>query len=200
MGKKLIILIVLLTLLSAFTVNVHATMLDEIIKQGSEFSGTSSSLGNELSTFIKEDIMNIVSLIGNLIFAAVTVILGAKYIWSSAEGRSQVMETLPAFILAVMFFYLGEGIINWLISATSGIESATSWDTIAGNIIWVINTIVRYATFGGILCLGLKYMFESAEGRSKMKSSMGGLVIGIIFVFLASNVVNYIIDIGESVL
>lgn len=201
MKNKFLIASLFILVISLCLVNVHAGILDNIISQGSNFGGgTGDSLGTKLSNFIKGDIMNIVSLVGNLVFAAVTVILGAKYIWSSAEGRSQVMETLPTFILAVMFFYLGESMISWLTSATSGITSAKTWNTVAGNVIWIINTFVRYAAFGGILFLGLKYMFASAEGKSQLKASMGGFVIGIIFVFLASNVVDYIIDIGESVL
>lgn len=200
MKNKFLIATVFVLVISLCFVKVQAGILDDIIKQGTDFKGTSTSLGTKLSNFIKGDIMDIVSLVGNLVFAAVTVVLGAKYIWSSAEGRSQVMETLPGFILAVMFFYLGESMINWLTEATSGITSAKTWNTVAGNVIWIINTFVKYAAFGGILYLGLKYMFASAEGRSQLKTSMGGFVIGIIFVFLASNVVDYIIDIGESVL
>ena len=43
-------------------------------------------------------------------------------------------------------------------------------------------------------------MFASAEGKSQIKTNMGGAVLGIIFVFMASQVVDFIIDIGESVL
>ena len=48
--------------------------------------------------------------------------------------------------------------------------------------------------------MGLRYMFASAEGKSQMKTSMGGVVLGITFVFMASKVVDFIIDIGEGVL
>lgn len=200
MKNKILVIIILILFIGTQFVFVEAGMLDEIISQGTGFKGSSTDIGTTLSKFIKGDIMNTVLLIGNLVFAAVTVILGAKYIWSSAEGKSQVMESLPAFVVSVIFFYLASSLVDWFTGATSNITSAKNWNTVAGNIIWIVNTVVRYAAFGGILVLGLKYMFASAEGKSQMKTNVGGLIIGIVFVFLASTVVDYIIDIGEAVL
>ncbi len=203
MKRKLCIVMLLIGVVCACVIKVEAAgnMLDKIIDQGTNFSGsTNDPLGVKLSNFIKGDIMTIVLAIGNLVFAIATVVLGAKYIWSSAEGKSQVAETLPGFIVAVVFFYLGGTLVNWLRDASSQITSSHNWSSVSGYIMWIVNTIVRYASFGGILFMGLKYMFASADGRSRMKTSMGGLVIGIAFVFLASTVVDYIISIGESVL
>ena len=139
-------------------------------------------------------------MIGNLVFAAVTVILGAKYIWSSAEGKSQVMESLPAFLVSVIFFYLGESLVGWLSGATGTLTSTGSWTTVEAQIIGTINMVVQYVSFGGLLYLGVKYMFASAEGKSQIKTNMGGLVLGIIFVFMASNIVSYIVRITSSVI
>ena len=206
MKKKFLMGILLVFVISIVVVNVHATgLLNNIISQGNSFgnSGSTTSLGTKLSDFIKGDVMNAVLAIGNLIFAAVTVILGAKYIWSSAEGKSEVMESLPTFVVAVIFFYLGETLVTWL-TGTGGlatsISGATSWTSISGKIIWIVNTIVRYAAFGGILFLGLKYMFASAEGKSQLKTNMGGLVLGMVFVFLASKAVDFIIGVGDSII
>lgn len=200
MKNKILLLIILLSFVVINFMSVDAGLLDDIIEQGTGFSGSSTALGDELEEFIKGDVMEIVLLIGNLVFAAVTVVLGAKYIWSSAEGKSEVMESLPAFVVAVIFFYLGELLVNWLIGATSNITTARDWKTVSGYIIWIINTVVRYTAFGGILFLGLKYMFSSAEGRAQMKTNVGALILGITFVFMASTVVDYIISIGEGVL
>jgi len=206
MKKKILMSILLIFVISVAVVNVHATgLLNNIISQGNSFgnSGSTTSLGTKLSAFIKGDVMSAVLAIGNLIFAAVTVILGAKYIWSSAEGKSEVMESLPTFVVAIIFFYLGETLVTWL-TGTGGlatsISGATSWTSISGKIIWIVNTIVRYAAFGGILFLGLKYMFASAEGKSQLKTNMGGLVLGMVFVFLASKAVDFIISIGEGII
>ena len=202
MKKKIFLTICLIGFLISVIVptQVYAGLLDDIISQGSGFGGNSTNLGNELDTFITGDIMPIVGVIGNLVFAAITVILGAKYIWSGAEGKSEVMESLPTFVVAVVFFYLGESLVNWLNNASSGITSATDWNQISSKVIWIINTVVHYAAFGGILVLGLRYMFASAEGKSNIKSNLGGVVIGIVFVFLASSVINFIIEIANGVI
>lgn len=201
MKKKIFLTILLVFLTSIFVVNAYATgFLDEIIDQGNEFGGSSDGMGEQLDSFLRDKIIPIVASIGNLVFAAVTVILGAKYIWSGADGRSQVMETLPAFVAAVIFFYLGETIVVWLTGATGGIAGATEWKTIEGKIFGTICNVVRYASFGGLIFMGLKYMLASAEGKSQIKTNMGGVILGIVFVFLASNVVNFIIDMAESVI
>lgn len=203
MKRKIFLTIVLIVIVSIFCINVHASgFLNNIITQGNDFgnSGTTTSLGTKLSNFIAGDIEGIIWLVGNLVFGAVTVILGAKYIWSGAEGKSQVSETLPGFLIAVLFFYLADGLVSWFTDASSSITSATNWNSISGLVFGTICMIVRYMSFGGLLYLGLRYMFASAEGKSQIKTSMGGLVIGIVFVFLASNAVDFIIRIADDVI
>lgn len=203
MKRKIMIVIILAIFLISFSVNVYAGMLDKIIEQGSGFNGSTSGIGNEVKSFIEDDILTAVTSIGNLVFAAVTVILGMKYIWESAEGKAQILESLPGFILAVVFFYLGKDLVLWLNDSTNGIGSittATTWTSVAGKVIWVINTIVRYGSFAGIIFMGLRYMFAAADTRANLKSSFGGMVIGILFVFAASQVVDYIIDAADIVI
>lgn len=203
MKRKIFLTIVLIVIVSVCSVNVHASgFLNNIITQGNSFEnkGTSTGIGPVLKDFITGDIMDIVWLVGNLVFGAVTVILGAKYIWSGAEGKSQVSETLPAFLVAVVFFYLGEGLVDWFTGATTTVSSASDWNSIAGLVFGTICSIVRYLSFGGLLYLGIRYMFASAEGKSQIKTSTGGLVLGIVFVFLASNAVDFIIRIADDVI
>lgn len=208
MRNKVVLCICLIFALSVLIVNVHATgFLNEIIQQGNGFSSgasDSSGIGSSVKSFVNNKIRTSVVAIGNLIFAAVTVVLGVKYIWSSAEGKAQVMETLPGFIAAVMFFYLGSEIVDFLYNDSGSVgkllAGSSNWNSVAGYVIYVINTFVYYAAFGGIVFIGLKYMFASAEGRASMKTSMGALVIGMVFVFMASRIVNFIIDVGESVI
>lgn len=201
MKNKFLVVLMLILVSIACVAKVEAGVLDDIIEQGNKFGGGSGgAIGTKLKSFINRDIKKIISEIGNLIFAIITVVLGAKYIWSSAEGKSQVMESLPGFVLAVIFFYLGDSLIDWLSDTTKGIKGAENWKSITGYIMWIVNTLVRYASFGGILFMGLKYMFASSEGRAQIKTNLSGLLIGIMFVFLASTVVDYIIEVTQSVL
>lgn len=200
MKKKVFLTICLIFFVVAIIAPVYAGLLDDIIDQGNDFSGTSTGIGPTISKFIKKDIVEVIAAIGNLVFAAVTVILGAKYIWSSAEGKAQVMESLPAFVVAIVFFYLGENLVTFFLNTGNEITSAGDWDDLSNNVIWITNTIVRYASFGGILVLGLKYMFASAEGKSKIKTDMGGFFLGIVFVFAATSVVEFIVKIADEVI
>lgn len=200
MKKKIFISIIMITVIVTVSTNIFASsFLNSVISQGTAFGkGSSSGMGSTISSFIKGDILYTIANIGYLVFAAVTVILGAKYIWSSAEGKAEVMESLPGFVLAVVFFYSCDRLVAFFTDTT--LANATTWNTIAGRVIGTINLIVRYVAFGGILFIGLKYLFASAEGKAQMKTSATGLVIGIIFVFMASMVVDFIIGAASTVI
>ena len=203
MNKKIVISFLLVVIVSLTVVTVNASILDNIMNQASGFGSgaTDAGIGGKLSSFLKGQVVPVIGIIGNLVFAGVTVILGLKYIWSSAEGKSQVSESLPAFVVAVIFFYLAESLVNWLTgSSLNTIATATSWKTVSDAIWGVIYIIVHYGSFAGIIYLGLKYMFASAEGKAGVKASFGTLAIGMIFVFSASNVVNFIVEMGKEVL
>ena len=177
---------------------ITGNILKDIFIQANNFKGTSGEIGTKLKQFIIDEIIPIVSIIGNLIVAGITVILGAQYIWSSAEGKSKVLESLPTFVVAIIFFYLGEKLVSSLISTGNQVFDVTSWEQLSNNIIWIVNTIVHYVSFAGIIVLGIKYIFASAEGKSRLKTSMGALIIGILFVFSASTVVDFIIKIADE--
>lgn len=187
--------------------NSTGNILQDIISQGNRFqnSGGDTGLGSSIANYITGDIKTIVSVIGNLIFAAVTVILGAKYIWSGVEGRSQVKETLPNFIAAVLFFYLAVEITGLFSPKTSGsigseLGGVTDYNSLALKIIGTVNTVVKYASFAGVVFVGLRYMFASAEGKSQIKDSLVPMTLGVVLVFAATTVVDFIIKVGGDIL
>ncbi|MBR6689534.1 MAG: hypothetical protein IKL68_05925 [Clostridia bacterium] len=216
MLKKVLISVLLFVLLITPHIVVNAGFLGNVIGQGTNFvkGHNTEAIGTAIRKIIMNDIKPAVFSIGTLIFAAVTVILGVKFIWSSAEGKSEVQEALPGFVLAVILFYLAEPVVNFLLGSTSSItgvssinamvsqkgNGATSWTAIAGATIKLINYVVKYLALAGLVYLGIRYMIASAEGKASMKVSMAGAVIGVLFTFLATNVVQFIIDTGESIL
>ena len=207
MLKKVIGIVMIICVVACLVTTVSASSyLNKIFDYGSKLNGTGGSMGTALKSFITDTIQPMIELIGNLIFAAVTVILGLKYIWSSAEGRAEVQESLPAFVVAVVFFYLAGSLVNVLTgtSSTTGIleyiGNSGNWTSFAGRVMYIITTIVKYAALAGLVFMGIKYMMASAEGKSSMKTSMGGMVIGILFVFLASNVVNFFVSAGKQII
>ena len=216
MLKKVLISVMLFVLLVTPHVLVNAGMLNQVIGQGTNFvkGHKTEAIGNSIKTIILNDIKPAVFSIGTLIFAAVTVILGVKFIWSSAEGKSEVQEALPGFVLAVIFFYLSEPLINFLLGSTSSFTGFSSintiikndgggtksWGAIASSTIGLINYVVKYLALAGLVYLGIRYMIASAEGKATMKVSMTGAVIGVLFTFLATNVVQFIIDAGDNII
>lgn len=203
MFKKIIVTLLICICFCAVLNIVSASgLLDSIIDQGNDFSdgANNSSLFGTIDAFLRTSIAPTIGLIGNLIFAAVTVILGAKYVWSSAEGKASVLESLPTFVIAVIMFYLAGTVVDVVQVTTSGVGNAGNWAALSGNIIWIINSVVKYATLAGIIVIGVKYLFASAEGRASMKISLGGAVIGLVFVFLSSNIVELIVRFGNDVL
>lgn len=214
MGKKIMVSLLLIVCVSFPVLMVNAandsgTIVEEIFNQAEGFKPSKDEneedvtlqIGTALKTFITDQIEPLIGMIGNLVFAGVTVILGMKYIWSSAEGKSEVLESLPGFVLAVVFFYLGGSLVDYFKgSSLGGIVGATSWNDIEDAIWGIIYLVAQYGSFAGILVLGLRYMFASAEGKAKVKANFGVFAIGLLFVFSASNVVNFIIELGGDVL
>lgn len=62
------------------------------------------------------------------------------------------------------------------------------------NKVWgSVTLILQIASVSAVVFAGVKYMFASADQRADIKKSMIFLVIGAIFVFGASTVINFIV-------
>jgi len=202
MLKKTLLTCLLILIVICVTTNVFALSLNNIINQGTNFAdkGNSAGIGSTLASMLKTSIIPMIGSIGNLVFAAVTVILGTKYIWSSAEGRADVMESLPSFVIAVIFFYLAGSVYSFASGATSQIVSAKNWTSLSNYIIYIINMVIQYVAFGGIIFMGVKYMLAGAEGKASIKTSMGGMFIGMLFVFMTTKVIQFIVSAGGYII
>lgn len=199
LDEKIINILIIFAVIMIMLAECYAFSFNNIISQGNSFKdqGASSALGTSLSNSITNDLIPIVKTVGYLIIAVATVILGAKCIWSAADGKAVVKNTLPTFVIGIIFFYLGERIV----SALSGEFSATmTYATMEGKIIGTVNNIVRYVSFAGIIFLGIKYMLGSISGKPDIKEHAIPLILGIILVFCATNFVQFIIDAGVEMI
>lgn len=204
MVKKIIVIVLILSVIFTSVSVVNAGILDDIIQQGNKFEDSvdkgEKNLFKVFDTLLKTKIKPAIGLIGNLIFAAVTVILGVKYVWSSAEGRASVAESLPTYVLAVVLFYLAGTIGGFMTGIASSIGEASNWASLSGKIIWIINTVVKYLSLAGIVYMGIRYMLASAEGKANMKTNVGGFIIGLLFTFTATNIITFIVNAAHDVL
>lgn len=193
----------------------RASLIDDIFKSGNDFynnsqkagksedSGGNKSLGTNIADYIKEPggIIDMIRAAGNLVFAVITVCLGAKYIWSGVEGKSQVKETLPAFLIGVIMFYLADNLYSLFSGAANEIiVGKANFDSVAGSIRATINAVVRVAAMVGIVFIGLKYMFSNANDKASIKDRLVPLVIGIVLVYSASTVVDFIVTAGQKII
>lgn len=203
MKKKLVVIFVVLCLgLLVLPENVQAGIIDDIIQKGNAFSSgqSNSVISTKLVNYIKSNFIPAIALVGNLIFAITTMVLGVKYIWSGVEGKSKIKETLPTFVAAVVFFYLAQQLVTFFTLSGSILTGSGSYNSLSGKIMGTVNAIIPYLAFAGILFIGIKYMTESADGKAKIKERLTPMVLGIIFVFSASTIVNFIIRAANDII
>lgn len=203
MKKTLIIFVIVIILFSFSCYSYAAFSFDEIFDRGNNFNGVTTENANltGLEDVVKQFGTDLIKPVGYLIFAIVTVILGAKYIWSGVEGKSKLKETLPAFVVAVIFFYLAANVVTFFQDtfSSAGMDNIDNIDTVTNNIWANVSNVVQIVAFGGIVAVGIKYMFESSDGKAKLKERLFPLIVGMIFVFCAAGVVDYIITAADKV-
>lgn len=68
-----------------------------------------------------------------------------------------------------------------------------------GNIYTTILFFIQMASVAGIIVCGIRYMYSSSDTKADIKKSMLPLVIGIVLVFSASTVAQFVVKIFEDV-
>ena len=82
--------------------------------------------------------------------------------------------------------------------ASSG--SIQKIDTSVKKIWGTVTTVVQILAFAAIVFAGLRYMFASADQKADIKKGLGMLTIGSILVFLASTVVQFVINAADEII
>lgn len=204
--KKKYIFILIVLVCFCFVVNtIYADVCKEdlltcIIKHGNNVGTNEGDVkwGEGISSGVSNRIISSVKAVGYLVFAIVTALLGIKYMWSSYEGKSKVKETLPTFLVAIIFFYFADTIVTIIMG--DNMFKFDNWNELSSNVYGMVAFVAQYLSFGTLLFIGLKYMFESSEGKAKVKETLFPLVLGSVFVFLSSTVVTYIVQAVDQVI
>lgn len=203
MRKKVLMIFIFVLIVSILGSHIYAASLNitEIFNRAKWTSSASpDAWGRSLGTLVREMGTKIIAPIGYLVFAIVTVVLGVKYIWNGYEGKSKVKETLPGYICAVVFFYLATEITDFIFNFGNANIKDKDFTTMTGNI-WVnVCNVIQLLAFGGIMFIGIRYLFESPSGKAKIKERLVPMVIGMVFVFCAAEVVEAITTIGDAVI
>lgn len=206
---KIVMCIALMfTIFYGFT-NVYGTdMLNTIINSGGNwFNNTKpnanslngiENLSNDISDFIKGDILKMVFAIGNLIFFVAAAFLGVKYIWSGVSGKSDVKETLPTFFVGVTFFYSSQLIYKFFDGEFRSLVTTGNFQTMSGTIWSTITVIVQILAISGVIAVGLKYMLAPANTKADIKKDLMPVLLGLIFVFSISSLMTFLANIGKQ--
>ncbi len=177
--------------------------LDTILGFAKDFFGLGKSDDDDFASEINEELQGIINVVvnfGNLIIFIVAVVLGVKYIWSGVDGKMIVKETLPSFCIGVTFFYFAQKLVDFFKVIGTDIQNTTSSNAIIGTIWNTTAYLIQIACIGGIIFLGLKYMWSPADKRADFKNQAVMLVLGLILVLSAVEFINFILGIGNALL
>ena len=193
MKKKILILIGIVLII--FSTNViYATNQSWWSDANGFWNGQTSDVAKDALKTL-EPLINLVKIVGNMIFVAVTVILGVKYIWGGVESKSDVKGSLVTLIVAAMVFY-GWNTISALIVHPGTHRLAfinCDAEITAKNIYTTILYICNFLAVGGIVYIGMKYMIAGAEGKAQLKAKGVPIVLGMIMVYATITFLNLIV-------
>lgn len=162
------------------------------------YKGSDTAIGNssvgEIVDFL-DPIVKLVRTLGNMVFVAVTVVLGVKYIWGGVESKASVKDSLITLIVAALVFY-GWNTISALFMSGDKLSFITNDVNDTASIIYsTILYISNFLAIGGLVYIGVRYMMAGAEGRSQLKAKGVPIVLGIIMVYATITFLNLIVGV-----
>lgn len=196
--KKKIVFILLLLLIS---VNfVYATdWWGQANSFLSGYKGNSTSIGDTTVNAIVgwlDPIVTLIKTIGNMIFVAITVILGVKYIWGGVDSKASVKDSLMSLVVAALVFYGWDTISNLFMNGNNQLIFVSgSLENTASSIYSTILYVMNFLAVGGIIYIGVRYMMAGAEGKAQLKAKGVPVVLGIIMVYATITFLNLIVSI-----
>lgn len=198
MNKK--IMIIFLVLLAFFSLNQVFAADGDWWKNAYDFlsgyKGENTQIGNSTVGRIigfLAPLANMVKLVGNMVFFAVTVILGVKYIWGGVESKASVKDSLITLVVAALVFY-GWSTISGLVVTGNNLvfiqdEVSITAKAIYSTVLYVCN----FLAVGGLVYIGARYMLAGAEGKANLKARGVPIVLGIIMVYATLTFLNFIV-------
>lgn len=154
---------------------------------------TSEVANNAIKEF--QPVVTLVKQVGNMIFVAVTVALGVKYIWGGIDSKASVKDSLPTLIVASLVFYGWNTISALFMNGTNLSFIGSSADNVALTIYSTVLYILNFFAVGGIVYIGVRYMMAGAEGRAQLKARGVPVVLGIIMVYATITFLNLIVSV-----
>lgn len=188
--KKHVFTALVVIIIFAFSQNVYAT---DWWNEAHGFLEDADGSVGEAAIASLEPLVEMIKFVGNIIFVAVTIILGVKYIWGSVESKASVKDSLVTLIVAAVVFY-GWSSISALFSTGNKLNFVTGdWQGTALSIYSTILYVANFLAVGGIIYIGIKYLMAGAEGKSQLKAKGVPIVLGIVMVYATITFLNFIL-------
>lgn len=94
---------------------------------------------------------------------------------------------------------LGDGFNTNLYNDVTS-EKDTELDNALFNVAGTVMLVLQILAIAGVVITGVKYMYASSDDKGRIKQTLIWVVVGAIFVFAASTVINFITDTGNNIL
>lgn len=160
------------------------------------FNGAQSNKGKlELDFSAVYDLIAFINVIGTVVIIIATMILGIKFMISSAEGKSEVKQNLITLLVACLFFFGWNSISSLIMGNDRFFLISTNdltYDAAVGRIYNFVVGILDIVAVVVILYIGVRYIFSGASGKADLKGKSPQFVIGIILTFCTISVLTYI--------
>ncbi len=141
-------------------------------------------------------ITSYIKIIGTLVITIATIVLGLRYIFASAEGKTVAKENAIGLFVACILFFGWSNIESMLHDGTSFILFKSSdFKTTAGLIFSIFKFIAEIIAIVGILYVGIKYIFAGAQGKADLKGKSFPFIVGIILTFATFQVLNLVSEV-----
>ena len=218
--KVIIVIMLCVTILMSFSNVLGANntstgsdtgfSLDAILGQAQEFSNSIKN-GVDISKNGGEDgflnirglfngVIDMIFTIGNLIILVAIVFMGLRYVWSGAQGKSDIKESMINMSAGVIFFYLAQGIYDFLAGIFVGYATASSFDQFGKDAWATVALIAQYGSLIGLIAVGLRYMLNNADTKADIKKQLFPVILGLVLIFCVTNVATFIINVGQEAL
>ena len=142
------------------------------------------------------DLIALMNVVGTVVIIISTMILGIKFMISSAEGKSEVKQNLITLLVACLFFFGWDSISSLIISGNNNLFFINSGDltynSAIGTIYNFVVGILDIVAVVVILYIGVRYIFSGAAGKADLKGKSPQFIIGIILTFCTISVLTYI--------
>ena len=195
MKNKNIIIVVCLVIVLSLSINQvqaagdwwgHATdFLNGYNGSNTTIGGT--TVGN-ITTFL-DPLVGLVRVIGNMIFIAVTVFLGIKYIWGSVDSKAEVKESITTLAIATLVFYGWNTISALFMTGEKLSILKSSAEATANEVYGTLLYVDNFLAVGGLIYVGLRYMLARAEGKAQLKTN-NGICYNYIFKCNCGNIIK----------